>query len=184
MGTVLMLIVVATVVMVVAAEEQPSLGAQLLEAAGMGHVARTKALLQQGAPVTHVNEYGETALHTACIGGVTAVLEALLAAPGAPINKRATAPSSLRMTPLHWCAAHGHEAGCALLLDAGARITMQCDTGRHDGRLLTALDLALEAGRAGVATMLTARGGERSREMAKRDNDDLEETLNWERQEL
>jgi len=164
------------------AEKYP--GEQLLFAAGEGDSTQVARLLEKGVDVHTVNEYGETALHTACIRGSPETMRALLAAPGAPVNARATAVSSLRMTPLHWCAAHGHTEAAELLLDHGARLTMMCDSanrGAGEVTLVTALDLALEAGHEKMAQMLEGRGGQKSRNLRRQDNyDDVEDPRNAE----
>ena len=95
--------------------------------------------------ISYINQIydRETPLHLACIRGDAKVVKALLNA-GANPDARATAPTSLDMTPLTWCAYAGYDESIALMLGSGAKPNLVVR--REDGGRLTALDIARKIG--------------------------------------
>jgi|TARA_B110000977_G_scaffold175320_1_gene229967 cytohesin len=94
----------------------------LFIAAGNGHEAVVRALIELGADVNKTGENGATALYTATDEGHEAVVRALIeAGAGADVNK-ATDEKAWKNGSmlLHNAAYLGHEAIVQILRDAGA----------------------------------------------------------------
>ena len=70
---------------------------------------------------------------------------------GANPNVRATAPKSLDMTPLTWCAYAGYHQAIDLMLKSGANPNLVVR--REDGGRLTALDIARKIGERGKVSV-------------------------------
>jgi ankyrin repeat protein len=119
----------------------------LMLAAGGGHVAAVKLLLERGADAGAANVNGVTCLHVAADAGLCDVLHVLLHA-GAP----ADAADKDGETPAYWAAFAGQTAALTLLLDHGASIGKAADTGA------TPLDVAMRCEREDVVELLIERG--------------------------
>src|SRR3990172_7504907 len=76
----------------------------LIAAARDGNLAQVQALLDAGANVNAVDEFGKTPLHGAAARGHVEVVRALRAAAGANVNAR----DDFGRTPLHEAAERGH----------------------------------------------------------------------------
>lgn len=81
---------------------------------------------------------GESCLHLAAIPGSEAVTKLLLEA-GANPNVRTTFQGGLRMHPLSWNVYGGHYENIKLLLEYGAQVNADVDSG--DGSIITVLDV-------------------------------------------
>jgi len=80
---------------------------------------------------------GESCLHLAAIPGSESVTMLLLDA-GADPNVRTTFDGGLRMHPLSWNVYGGHYENVKLLLEHGAEVNADVDSG--DGSIITVLD--------------------------------------------
>lgn len=122
-----------------------------------GHTALALELLERGAsPVHRSSANGSAALDFAAMAGDVTVGRALLMA-GAEIDGRGTGSDGYQRgaTALMWAANRSHPAFVRMLLDAGAAIDLQDDTGqtaahyvalRVDGGDLPTLELLVAAG--------------------------------------
>ena len=103
---------------------------QLMRAAIGGDVVRVRQLVQLGAPLDLVDEFGNSALHRACRYGHAAVAKALLDGKfegrGAAIDLQ----SADGWTPLIVAGLHGHEGVVRLLLARGADVVLRDRNGR------------------------------------------------------
>ncbi|MCP5086108.1 MAG: ankyrin repeat domain-containing protein [Rhodobacteraceae bacterium] len=111
-------------------------------------VEAVQALLQQGADVNELGDYGETALTAAILSGSDAIVPLLLDS-GAGIANR----NSGGFTPLHAAAYTNNESVAALLVERGASIDDQ-----QNKAGVTALSIAAEENHLGVARVLTDHG--------------------------
>ncbi|KAK0623161.1 nacht and ankyrin domain-containing protein [Immersiella caudata] len=112
-------------------------------AAGNGHEAVVRLLLDASATVDIKNENGRTPLSWAAENGHEAVVRLLLDA-SATVD---TTDENGR-TPLSWAAGNGHEAVVRLLLDASATVDIKSKNGR------TPLSWAAENGHEAVVRLL------------------------------
>ena len=87
-------------------------------AAGMGHTAVVKLLLERGAQPDSTDEHGETPLHLAAQVGYPEVITALVNG-GASV----VAASEQGYQPLHMAAERGNVAAARQLLDHGASVS-------------------------------------------------------------
>ena len=152
MTTVALLAVLTTLVLAATLEEgsQEALGQGLMTASGEGNRDKVAHLLEQGASPTTRNQYGETALHTACMQANPDVVELLLAA-GADANAETDGEYpghdlKVRRTPLMWCVhAHNSLPAVRALLRGGASVsTIQSEEGQ------TVLDMVKGMGEAAI----------------------------------
>ncbi|KAJ1445779.1 hypothetical protein M885DRAFT_548893 [Pelagophyceae sp. CCMP2097] len=111
-----------------------------LNACADGDYALVEKMVDAGFDVDSATPDGESALHLAGIGGSAAVVE-LLAARGARLDRRATSPRGLAMTPLAWLVYGLHVDATAALVSAGAAVNVVVR--KETGALITALDIAL-----------------------------------------
>jgi ankyrin repeat protein len=88
------------------------------EAARQGNIEAVKEYLAAGTDVNVVNNWRETPLHHAALGGQKEIAE-LLIAEGADVN---TKSGDEETTPLHWAANRGHEEVAELLIAKGADV--------------------------------------------------------------
>ena len=88
----------------------------LRAAASRGEVEVVRSLLEGGASVDEVNEYGATALILACMRGHADVVRVLLEAGADPD----LADGFYRLKPLEWAAENAHEDVISLLFGSGA----------------------------------------------------------------
>ncbi|KAF2191875.1 hypothetical protein K469DRAFT_344388 [Zopfia rhizophila CBS 207.26] len=88
----------------------------LSHAAGRGHEAVVKLLLEKGAALESKSNSGRTPLSWAAQNGHEAVVVKLLLEKGAVLESK----SNSGRTPLSWAAQNGHEAVAKLLLEKGA----------------------------------------------------------------
>lgn len=88
-------------------------------AARRGDVDRCKALLSEGVLIDELDEYGHTALHWACDGGFSELVQVLL-----EHDARVNAQNCDGSTPLHMAYTCEHTQVLQLLLRAGASITL------------------------------------------------------------
>ncbi|KAJ4176472.1 hypothetical protein NW767_015433 [Fusarium falciforme] len=116
-------------------------------AAGNGHEAAARLLLDRGADTEADDKMGRTPLSWAAEKGHEAAARLLLDR-GADTE----APDEKGRTPLSWAAAQGHEAVVKLLLEKGA------DTGSKDGVGRTPLLWAARNGHETIVTLLLATG--------------------------
>jgi ankyrin repeat protein len=118
-------------------------GTALHRAAGSGHEAVVRLLLEKGADVKARDSYGRTALHWAASSGHEAVVRLLLE-KGADVKAR----DSDGGTALHRAASRGQEAVVRLLLEKGA------DVKARDSDRGTALHWAASSGQEAVVRLL------------------------------
>ncbi|KAK1765274.1 ankyrin repeat-containing domain protein [Phialemonium atrogriseum] len=132
------------VIAVELAQKWPGVGEiLLLRAAGEGHEAVVKLLLEGGASVDAKDRDGQTPLWRAAWGGHEAVVKLLLEG-GASVD----AKDQDGQTPLWRAAGEGHEAVVKLLLEGGASV----DAKDQDGQ--TPLWWAAREGHEAVAKLL------------------------------
>lgn len=137
--------------------DRPGVDKSLLDyAAAQNSIAITRYLLEHGARVyarqTHTGSanYGLTALHLAAMADAAEVTETLLthAAIDAPHGADVDTLGPLGVTPLILAASHGSRRTADVLLDHGARISVQ--TGHRE----TALSEATAHGHADIVKLL------------------------------
>ena len=130
----------------------PGRSTQLMRAARGGDVVRVRQLVQLGAPLNLVDEFGLSALHWACREGHAAVAEALLDGEfegrGAAIDLQDRNGS----TPLMRAIYFGREGLVRLLLARGANVALRNGIG------MTALGYAKMNSNADVVRLLKAVG--------------------------
>ncbi len=119
---------------------------QLLEAAKIGNIYRTKNLIKHGADVNAKGRYGWTALHWAADNGFAEIVKLLLDS-GADIK----ATDNTGRTALHWAVT---TEIVQLLLDSGADINAADNGGR------TALHWAAYYGSADIVQALVIAGAD------------------------
>jgi ankyrin repeat protein len=114
------------------------------------HPTIVASLLDAGSPIESTC-VGQTPLYMACCKTkCNPSLVSLLIRKGANINHM----DHTKMTPLTWCAHHGHAAAAQLLLDAGA------DLNATDQYHMTALYWAIYQGNLQLASMLVSAGAD------------------------
>lgn len=102
----------------------------LLDAAKYGDLEAAEDFLAIGKDVNESDELGRTPLHFAVAYNHTEITVELLA------NKAVVDPVDTKNnTPLHYAAGYGREDTMTLLLDAGADVSVQSDTGKTAGDL-------------------------------------------------
>lgn len=117
----------------------------LVKAAGEGHVAACRLLLDAGAAVDSAEDQaGCSALYMAACNGHVAVCQLLLD-EGADVTRASDVGEA---TALVGAAYNGHVAVCELLLERGA------DVGQEDGGAKTALYVAAGAGKKEVCRLI------------------------------
>jgi ankyrin repeat protein len=89
-------------------------------AAGKGHLAVVRLLIDRHANVNVLSDMHWTPLHHACYYSHEEVARELLNR-GADVDPATT----FKQTPLHLAAQHGNEAIALMLIDAGANVTLQ-----------------------------------------------------------
>ncbi|RYP13683.1 hypothetical protein DL765_006765 [Monosporascus sp. GIB2] len=124
----------------------------LLWAAGNGHEAVVRLLLEKSAELESGSSSGQTPLSWAAENGREAVVKLLLE-KGAELE---SGDSSSR-TPLSWAARNGHEAVVRLLLEKGAEL----ESGSSSGR--TPLSWAAKSGHETIVRLLRKKGVEKSK---------------------
>jgi ankyrin repeat protein len=125
----------------------PGRSAALNIAAGNGHTAAVRVLLDHAAAIDRADSNGWTALHTAAIGGHTETVSLLLDR-GAALQP----VLDFGWTPLHLTAQEGHHDVAAVLLARGAAVEAPLSNKS------TPLHVAAQHGHDRVAAMLLARG--------------------------
>jgi ankyrin repeat protein len=158
-------------------------GTALHRAAGGGDLAMVERLVAKGADVSDRNNpFDATPLSWAYHGKQDAVcqwirshcvvdlpdavsfdlrdhVEARIGEDPQSINRQIDHWEIPRSTPLYWAARLNHEEVAKILVDQGADPNILAGDG------LTALDIALEKGAAGVARSVEQKGGKRSAEL-------------------
>lgn len=124
-------------------------GSSVLQAACKGgDVEIVAELLRRGASVTHKDDFGLTALHTAARANLSAATSKLLLVHGADVDAR----DDDGATPLYLAASMGHADVVQLLLDRGASIDAK------DDEWVTALHVAAKEGHDWVVEVLIKGG--------------------------
>lgn len=127
-----------------------------------GSVGKVQLFLKYNIDMYLIHEYGQTAVHTVCLGGSTtghAHVLALLMERGADMN----AMDDFENTPLHIVAYRGYTAMCRVLLQAGA------NTRQYNLKHMRPVDVARHLRRRGVYQMLaTWRAAKHWRQWTKR----------------
>ncbi|RDW65991.1 hypothetical protein BP6252_09626 [Coleophoma cylindrospora] len=95
-------------------------------AAGGGHVAMIKVLLENGAEVDSKDNSGRTPMSWAATNGNEAMVKLLLE-KGAEVSSK----DNSGRTPMSWAAAHGHQAVVKLLLEKGAEVDSKDNSSRN-----------------------------------------------------
>ena len=121
----------------------------LHRAAGGGHLAIARLLLEKGADIEAKDKYGTTALHFAASSGDEGLVR-LLIEKGADVN----AKDEDGMTALHEAASSGDEGLVRLLIEKGA------DVNAKDYFNSTALYEAAERGHKGLVRLLLEKGAD------------------------
>ena len=119
-------------------------------AAGNGHGAVVKLLLEAKADVDSKDNFGQTPLSWAAESGHEAVVKLLLATGNVDVDSK----DIFCQTPLSWAAESGHEAVVKLLLATG---NVDVDSKSTSGQ--TPLSWASKRGHEAVVKLLLATGG-------------------------
>ena len=119
----------------------------LHDATKQGHAGIVALLLEQGADVNALKEYGGTALHEAAEEGHESIV-ALLLEQGADVN----ALKEYGGTALHEAALRGHTGVVTLLLEQGVDVNALDEKGR------TALHGAARGGHESIVALLLEKG--------------------------
>jgi ankyrin repeat protein len=89
---------------------------KLLEAVRLNKIEEVKKLIEKGADVNVVDEYGATALYWASYKGHSEIVKMLIEA-GADVN----VVNKYGITALHWASYKGHSEIVKMLKEAGAK---------------------------------------------------------------
>ena len=117
-------------------------------AASIGYTKAVKALIENGASVNMVDDYGRTPLHLAAWSGHTEIAEILIE-KGANVN---AIDDKYKSTPLHLAAKNGYTEIVRALIEKDANVNAM------DGKKLTPLYFAAKNGHKGVVDALMDKG--------------------------